>query len=190
MRMNSLLYRVRGFRWCCAAVLGMVLLSGCGATFHAGESAAPPQADGTAGGLGARALVINDADFFERWKLPEMPKVKLVTNARFNEQLYLVVLFSGAKASPGGQCDVVFDVALRGPDGSVVERRDAQVACSGTAPQPSLIQLARTRVQFAIGYGSPTGTYSFDGVVTDRVTGGIVLVHHSFTVDDASRTTR
>lgn len=132
-------------------------------------------------GLGTMLWLIKPNDFFEKWDTPETPKLEVTKEVKRNVPISAVVLFVNPGVNDEGKCDLVYDMIIRKPDGTVyADLKDLEGLQNKSASLKNSIQLAVQNVGIMIEDKDPLGKYTVDAVVKDKVKKVEVPLHNEF----------
>ena len=121
-------------------------------------------------GFGAQLWVINDEKFFEDWTKPETPHLPITKRAHRNKVVFVIILFINPGVDEDVQADVVMDVKITGPDGSIYgDFKDVEVWQGSDKVPANHIQLAAGHLGLKIEDTDQLGQYTIEAVVKDRI---------------------
>src|SRR5688572_4980634 len=135
-------------------------------------------------GFGAMLLLIDDQKFFEDWQRPESPKFKTVSIARRMVPIHATILFAGAAVDSDGKAHVSCDVKVLKPDGSVYGARERMIASKDPISSATALFLATQRLVVRIEPKDPTGTYTVEAFVKDKIKNVELKLKQQFTVEE------
>jgi hypothetical protein len=70
-------------------------------------------------GFGAQLWMIEDTQFFEDWKKSGVPKLKPTRRAKRGVSIFTVILFVNPGRDQKGLSEVIYDITVKKPDGSI-----------------------------------------------------------------------
>lgn len=135
------------------------------------------------GNFGAQLWLIADARFFQDWRKPDSPSIDPVDTAVRGQPVFTVVIFSGPAHDDKGQSNVLYNLVLRRPDGSIYSERKDLTGYQATAPTDErMLILGRMFLNINIGPDDPAGNYTVEATVRDEVGKVSVALKKEFTV--------
>lgn len=158
----------------------VLMLMGCASDdvwYEDGKPAGPSSEMKSEGGFGVRHLLTHRPDqLFAEWAKPAEGVPVNTTNKTVRGQVVSsVILFSGCKPDPKGNCDVVADIEIFDPTGGVYGSfENVEVWVNKPPPPKRAIQLSLSDIRMVIEPGEPLGEYRITAKTTDRV-GGITV---------------
>jgi hypothetical protein len=139
----------------------------------------------TKDGFGVQLWLIKPNDFFEKWNTPETPKMAVTKTAKRNIPISTVILFINPGVNEKNECDIVYDMVIKKPDGGVyADLKDVEVWCNKPAPPKNKIQLAVQNIGIDIENKDPLGKYTVYAVVKDRVKRAELSLHQEFIAEE------
>ncbi len=136
---------------------------------------APPKLEELpAGALIAQAYVVRGADFIERAKADPKMLIESVLDAKRTDALYLIVTFANPSKDGMGVARVAYTFTMVYPDGTKLA--SGTTALKGLeGPLPAALQkswmFASAKAKLPLNDKSPTGTYKFNVIVKDMMSG-------------------
>ncbi len=122
------------------------------------------------GNYGAQLYLIGDVNFFQDWRKPETPSVTPLDLVVRGQPLYTAIIFYGEARDNGGLANVSYDITVRRPDGTIYDKRDSMIGYQALAPTSDReLQLGRNYLSIVIGDDDPTGIYTVEVNVHDKV---------------------
>jgi hypothetical protein len=137
-------------------------------------------------GFGVLLLVIDKPkEFNESWSKPgRSVPVSMTETIKRNEPGVAVVIFNGCPEDANGTCNVVADLRMLRPDGSLgVEMKNKAFWLGKPAPHAPKIQRATTALGFKFDSSDPAGEYTVQVDVHDRVKGVTFALERRFRVE-------
>jgi hypothetical protein len=115
----------------------------------------------------------NPAQFEENWSKPgRVVPVSMASEIERDKPALLFVIFTGCPENAEGNCDVMADLQLLKPDGSIYgELKGTDFWAGKPAPGTGKIERARTGIGFKIEQSDPSGEYTVRVQIHDRVQG-------------------
>ena len=133
--------------------------------------------------FGAQLWLIADTRFFQDWRKPESPSIDPVDTAVRGQPVFTVIVFYGPTRDEKGQANVMYDLVVRRPDGSVYSERKDLVGYQAPAPaNERMLTLGRNFLNINVGPDDPTGKYSIEAIVRDEVGKVNITLKKEFTV--------
>jgi hypothetical protein len=125
------------------------------------------------------------SQFEENWSRPgRAVPVSMPATIKRNEPARLFVIFTGCPENADGKCDVVADLQLLKPDGSIYgELKDTDFWIDKPGPEPGEIERAHTGIGFRIEASDPSGEYTVKVHVHDRIAGIEFHLERRFAVE-------
>ena len=132
------------------------------------------------GNFGAQLWVINDGDFFQNWRKPEIPNIVPTSIVLRGQAAYTPIIFYGPARDDKGLSNVSYDITVRRPDNSVYSQSPGLVGFQNLGPaDEKLILLGRNYVTLTLVPGDPNGLWSVEAVVHDNISRvDLSLVQH------------
>lgn len=135
-------------------------------------------------GFGAQLLITDDKDYLEKWQTPtEGFYLHTVNSAVRGEPVFILIIFANPGVDEKGLCDIVADLKVTRPDGTVSsDRKDSDCWRNMPPPPAGNIQMAKTSLGIVIEEGDPAGRWKIEAVVKDRVKDAAVRLSNYFDV--------
>ena len=137
-------------------------------------------------GFGAMLVFTNKPqEFLDNWGKPgEGVNIAMSENAPRGKPCGAFILFVGAGTNKDGQADVVADLSITAPDGTVYGReKGVEIWQKKPAPQGKNLELGVGHLGFEIEPKDPAGKYEIRAKIHDRVKGAVVELNQTFVVD-------
>ena len=135
-------------------------------------------------GFGVQLWLIKPNDFFEKWNTPETPKMAVTKTAKRNIPISTVILFINPGVNEKNECDVVYDMVIKRPDGGVYsDLKDVEAWCNKPPPPKNQIQLAVQNIGIDIEDKDPLGEYTVDAIVKDKIKKVELSLHQEFVAE-------
>lgn len=123
-------------------------------------------------GFGGLLVVTPDKDWEEKWNTPPevAPRFSSASTVEIGGELFILTMFTNPKVNRSGAADVVLDVEVKRPDGSVSTDAQSAICFQGELRgPPHNVYLCATVVGFVAEPSDPPGTWSVQITITDRV---------------------
>jgi hypothetical protein len=152
-------------------VFALLILALCAAKLWRKDGKAAEDTDSmkSKDGFGAQLFLTESRKFFDDWNKPETPNLTPAREARRNIPIFTVILFAGAGSDAASQADVECHVTIRKPDGSVYGEKEFEGLKGKTAAGPHDLQLPKARMGIRIEPDDPSGTYTVEATVSDKI---------------------
>lgn len=139
-------------------------------------TAASAENIGNAGGLGVQlVLTADEKQFRQEWSRPTPPKLRVTSTVRQGESVSALLIFGGCAANAAGNCDLVSEFVLEGPDGSKVPAGGGPIWQTNPMA-PGRMQLGTVSITMSFDQTDPVGDYRLSADIKDRVSGNVVSV--------------
>lgn len=128
-------------------------------------------------------LVTPDADWQQKWNTSEatVPKFNQASTVRYGEQLSILTFFANPKADKSGNVDVVCNLKVVRPDGSLsVDAKDVQCAKGKLQGHPRNVRLSPAVLKFVGEESDPPGVWKVEVKLTDKVRGTSLTLKSQF----------
>jgi hypothetical protein len=134
------------------------------------ENAPADPSRATLGGFGVLMVVTSEYDaFWKAWEGSSPPQVSTTEEVTRDQPVHAMLIFSGCRAGPDGDCNVTVQLRVTAPNGSQYgDILEGTVWNGPPAPEYNL-QLAESSLGFILEPGDPLGTYTLKASVTDHV---------------------
>jgi hypothetical protein len=142
-----------------------------------GATAPPTPAQASRNGFGVFMLVTPDLDgFWEAWARPSPPQIGTTDEVRRGRPVYAILLFSGCRPAPDGNCNVTAELSMTGPNGSPYGDTMRGLVWAGPPAPQYRLQASESSLGFRLEPADPLGTYTLRAMVTDNVAGTTLSV--------------
>jgi len=150
-----------------------------------GENIVQSSAMKAKNGFGAQIWLIDDEQFFTDWEKPTAGvRIKPVSHATRDKPIFAVIVFTGSVAGSNGLCNVTGDIIVRKPDGKKYgEITDSNFWQKLPPPRSGQLQLGVSYLGIAIEKKDPSGKYTAEATVVDKITGTALTLNTEFLVD-------
>jgi hypothetical protein len=136
------------------------------------QRAAPDPAQASKDGFGVAMFVTPDYEgFLKAWAGPTPPNVSTTEQVSRGKPVHAMLLFSGCRAGQDGNCDVIVELGVTGPDGSQYGDIFKGTVWNGPPPPAYNLQLGRDGLGFILEPEDSLGTYTLKAAITDKVAG-------------------
>ena len=136
-------------------------------------------------GFGAQLWLISNPDLFEKWDTPELPKLNPVRRVKRNNLFYAVIIFAGPGINKEDKCDVVWDIKITKPDGSIyADIKDLEAWRNGPSFPENEVQLATQHIGIVIEEKDPLGEYTVDTIVRDNIKKVSLFLRQKFLAEE------
>jgi hypothetical protein len=134
-----------------------------------------PQWKTASGSFGAVLLVTDNAPRFfggheDAPSADALSRIRTTSKVRRGETVVGVVIFYGCAPDDAGNCRSSMQLRLRHPDGSVYGGYEPEL-WNGAAPPAGTWQTSVGNLGFFVEPDDPLGTYTFEAVLRDHVSG-------------------
>ncbi len=123
-------------------------------------------------GFGGLLVVTPDKDWEEKWNTPPevAPQFSSASTVEVGGELFILTMFTNPKVDRSGAADVVLDLEVKRPDGSMSTDAESAICFQGELRSPPHnVYLCATVVGFAGEPSDPRGTWSVQITITDRI---------------------
>jgi len=144
----------------------------------------------TSQGFGAQLWLTDKAkEFFDNWnKETAGVKLKNTRKATRGIPFSTIIIFAGPGTGSNALCDVTGDIVVKKPDGTIYgETRDANFWQNLPPPAPGQLQLAVDSLCIVIEDNDPSGRYTVEATVKDRVKKTQVTLSEHFDVAEQKK---
>ena len=109
------------------------------------ESAPANPAQATKNGFGALMLVTSDYEgFWKAWEGSSPPQVSTTEQVTRQQPVHAMLIFSGCRPGPDGNCNVTVELSITGPNGSPYGEKLTGKVWSGPPAPDHNLQLAES----------------------------------------------
>ena len=121
----------------------------------------------------------------EDWnKAAAVVNVRMSDSASRGKPCVAFIVFTGCGADKQGLADVVADLSLLGPDGTVlIDHKAIEICQKQPAPPSKYLHLGVGNLGIVLAPSDPAGTYEIHAKVSDRVKGVVLELKTKFSVD-------
>jgi len=141
-------------------------------------------------GFGAQLWLTDKAEeFFKTWnKETAGVNLKQTREATSGIPFSTIIIFTGPGIGSNDLCDVTGDIVVKKPDGTIYgETRDANIWRNLAPPAPGQQQLAVDSLGIVIEDNDPSGRYTVEATVRDRVKKTQVTLSEHFDVAEQKK---
>lgn len=141
-------------------------------------------------GFGAQLWLTDKAEeFFNNWnKESAGVNLKQMSEATRGIPFSTIIIFTGPGIGSNNLCFVTGDIVVKKPDGTVYgETRDANFWRNLPPPAPGQLQLAVDSLGIVIEDNDPSGRYTVEATVRDRVKNTHVTLSEHFDVAERKK---
>jgi len=151
-----------------------------------GRPIPPSESANSVGGFSAAVMMTTDADWEAKWNTPPetVPSFHTANEVSPHGELYILTFVSNPQVDPAtGKTDVVCDVVMHRPDGTVSASAVDQPCLQGELRgDPRNVYLTGVSMKYMEEPADARGVWSFSVVAKDRVRGVAVPLRASFLV--------
>jgi hypothetical protein len=168
----------------CSCLKAGIALVGAASLAWSAHAAAPSRA--LANGFGAMMLITPDAAQFRKaWFGPPPPKLNATTRAYRGKPVHAMIVFSGCRAGPDGNCRVTARFNVTAPNGRPYGKPIPAILWRKAPAPAQKMQLGEGNLAIRIEPGEPLGVYRLGAVVTDEIAGTSLTIEQSVTAFEA-----
>ncbi|HFD33196.1 MAG: hypothetical protein AXA67_08785 [Methylothermaceae bacteria B42] len=134
-------------------------------------------------GFGGWLLITPEPDWEKKWNTSSetIPYFAEATEVSYGKKLTILTFFINPKTNAAGEIDVLCDIKVTRPNGSIsVDAKGIKCASGKLIGNPRNIRMASAVIKYIGEEGDPPGKWNVEVTLTDKVRGTVIPLRAHF----------